>query len=223
MADGSGLGMGVAGGGPNGGRAMAAIAGLAAGARNAAAPKPRLSRSDWIMAGFRALVIGGADAIRIEALARELGATKGSFYWHFKDLHALHAAMLAAFESLATTEITSAVRRAGDARAQAMRLVDLVSAQPEAEAGGAALEPALRDWARVDQLARSTMERVDAQRLADLCGFLTQAGMDTARAAEGAVRFYAAMIGLEALRITCGVDMRGPLAAVAMDILEPGD
>jgi len=223
MADGSGLGMGVAGGGPYGGRAMAAIAGLAAGARNAAAPKPRLSRSDWIMAGFRALVIGGADAIRIEALARELGATKGSFYWHFKDLHALHAAMLAAFESLATTEITSAVRRAGDARAQAMRLVDLVSAQPEAEAGGAALEPALRDWARVDQLARSTMERVDAQRLADLCGFLTQAGMDTARAAEGAVRFYAAMIGLEALRITCGVDMRGPLAAVAMDILEPGD
>lgn len=172
------------------------------------------------MAGFRALVAAGPEAIRVEALARELGATKGSFYWHFKDLRGLLAAMLEAFERLASTEITSAVRRGGgDPRAQVMRLVEMVSTLPEAECGGTALEPSLRDWGRTDPMARATLERVDAQRLADLCAFLGEAGLDTARAAEGAVRFYAALIGLESLRITCGVDMRGPLTAVALAVL----
>lgn len=182
--------------------------------------RPRLTPSDWIMAGFRALISGGPEAVRIEALARDLGATKGSFYWHFKDLRGFHAAMLEAFERLATTEITTAVRRAGDGPlTQVLRLAAMVSALPEAEAGGAALEPALRDWGRTDPLARATLERVDAQRLADLCAFLGEAGLDSARAAEGAVRFYAAVLGLEALRITCGIEMRGPLVAVARAIL----
>jgi len=182
--------------------------------------RPRLTPSDWIMAGFRALVAGGPEAVRIEALARDLGATKGSFYWHFKDLRGFHAAMLEAFERLATTEITTAVRRAGgDPLTQVLRLAAMVSALPEAESGGAALEPALRDWGRTDPLARATLERVDAQRLADLCAFLGEAGLDTSRAAEGAVRFYAAVLGLEALRITCGIGMRGPLVAVARAIL----
>lgn len=182
--------------------------------------RPKLAPSDWIMAGFRALVAGGPEAVRVEALARELGATKGSFYWHFKDLRGLHNAMLEAFERLATSEITGAVRRSGGPpRAQVLRLAELVSTLPEAETGGTALEPALRDWGRTDPLARATLERVDAQRLADLCAFLGAAGLDSARAAEGAVRFYAALLGLEALRITCGIEMRGPLLAVARAIL----
>ncbi len=48
------------------------------------AAKARLTRSDWVLAGFRALLASGPDAIRVEALARDLRATKGSFYWHFK-------------------------------------------------------------------------------------------------------------------------------------------
>lgn len=191
-------------------------------AGTAAPARPKLTPSDWIMAGFDALVGGGHEAVRVEALARDLGATKGSFYWHFRDLRAFHAAMLEAFERLAAPGITSAGRRGGNPRAQVMRLVEIVSALPEDECDGAALEPALRDWGRTDPLARETLARVDARRLADLCTFLGEAGLDTARAAEGAVRFYAAVLGLESLRITCGVDMRGPLTAVALAVLGEG-
>ena len=56
-------------------------------------PKLRLGPEDWVMAGFRALAADGPQAVRAETLARGLGATKGSFYWHFKDLAALHQAM----------------------------------------------------------------------------------------------------------------------------------
>ena len=187
-----------------------------------AAARPKLGPHDWIMAGFAALVEGGPDAIRVEALARDLGATKGSFYWHFKDLRGLHSAMLQAFEQLATTEITTAVRRVqGGPRAQLMRLVAMVSNVPDEEIGGSALEPSLREWGRTDVLARATMERVDAQRLADLCGLFGTAGLDSARAAEGAVCFYGALLGLESLRITCGMDMAPPLAAIVNSILGP--
>lgn len=183
--------------------------------------KARLTRSDWIMAGFRALLAAGPDAIRAEALARDLGATKGSFYWHFKDVADLRASMLAAWEDLATTGLRQALQPSGDApRARVLRLVDQVSALPAAEEGGLALEPAVRDWGRVDPLARAVLERVDAQRIATLRDFLGEAGLPYMQASAAAVRFYAALIGLEHLRITCGIEMGPPLRAVAEDLLD---
>ncbi len=59
-----------------------------------------------------------------------------------------------------------------------------------------------------------------APRLSDLCNLLAEGELEMAEAAEGAVRFYAAMVGLEALRITCGIDMRDALRAAAMDIVK---
>ena len=43
------------------------------------------SREDWVDAAWRLLGEAGVDGVRIEALARKLGVTKGSFYWHFKN------------------------------------------------------------------------------------------------------------------------------------------
>lgn len=182
--------------------------------------KARLQRSDWILAGFQALVERGPEAVRVEPLARALGATKGSFYWHFKDMRALHAAMLEAWERLASTEITASVRQSDlPPREQVLLLVEKVSVIPEAEAGGLAVEPAIRDWGRVDPLARDVLVRADRQRLADLRGFLIAAGLQEAAAEEGAAVFYAALIGLEALRSTTGTAMRPALRAVAEGIL----
>lgn len=184
------------------------------------AAQHRLTRSDWILAGFRALVEGGIETVRIEALARGLGATKGSFYWHFRDLRALHTAMLEAWEALAGRAITEGARDAAlDGRAQLMRLVDLVSVVPEAEAESGAVEPAIRDWGRSDALARAVVARVDRRRLEDLREFLAGAGLDADAADRGAEMFYAALIGLESLRMTTGMAMRAPLRAVAEAVL----
>ena len=38
----------------------------------------RLTREDWILAGFRALSTSGTTALRVEPVARVLGTTKGS-------------------------------------------------------------------------------------------------------------------------------------------------
>ena len=43
------------------------------------------SKKSWLDAALQALASGGIDQVRIESLAKKLGVTKGSFYWHFKD------------------------------------------------------------------------------------------------------------------------------------------
>lgn len=62
----------------------------------------------WIRAGNAALGAGGLDAVRVEALARDLDVTKGSFYWHFADRAALLSAMLATWESSALQVLEAA-------------------------------------------------------------------------------------------------------------------
>lgn len=53
-----------------------------------------LTREDWIDAAWEALGEGSVDRVRVEPLAKDLGVTKGSFYWHFKDRLALVDALL---------------------------------------------------------------------------------------------------------------------------------
>ena len=45
----------------------------------------RLSKEEWLARALEILGRKGASELTIESLARRLGVTKGSFYWHFKD------------------------------------------------------------------------------------------------------------------------------------------
>src|ERR1700728_3259429 len=47
------------------------------------APPTRTPHIAWIDAGLQALAAGGPDSVRIEALAKSLGVTRGGFYGHF--------------------------------------------------------------------------------------------------------------------------------------------
>ncbi|MFN5995662.1 MAG: TetR/AcrR family transcriptional regulator [Paracoccaceae bacterium] len=183
--------------------------------------KQRLGRNDWVLAGMRALVRGGIQAVKVESLARDIGTTKGSFYWHFKDLAELHQTMLELWEHLATKAITAAVKGSGlDGRDQIFLLVDMVSIRPGDAYGGVEIEPALRDWGRIDPRARAVVERVDRQRLADLQDFLGAAGVKVAELETKAHLIYAAVVGLENLRMTTGAEMGPPLRALVARLIE---
>ncbi|HLQ17927.1 MAG TPA: TetR/AcrR family transcriptional regulator [Tabrizicola sp.] len=183
--------------------------------------KARLGRTDWVLAALRALVRGGISAVRVEALAREIGATKGSFYWHFKDIGELHQTMLALWEDVATRRITATVLASGlDPKAQLMLLIDMVSVRPGEAIGGIEVEPALRDWGRNDPRARAVLERVDRQRLQDLAGFLLAAGVRDGELLPKAQLIYAAVIGLEQLRLTTGIEMGPALRDLVARLIE---
>lgn len=66
--------------------------------------KPRsLSIDDWARAALEAVAEGGLDAVAVEPLARRLGVTKGSFYWHFANREALIREALTRWEQEQST------------------------------------------------------------------------------------------------------------------------
>ena len=156
----------------------------------------RLTREDWILAAFRALASGGPSALRVEPVARGLGATKGSFYWHFPDPSSWRDAMLAYWADHAYARMVAAVTHLAPGHQQLSALIDIASAARDPAYGGDAAEPALRAWARYDPVVAEAVERVDTARTEWVAGAFAAAGIEPKQARA----FYAAHLGLESLR-----------------------
>jgi AcrR family transcriptional regulator len=122
----------------------------------------RTPRDKWIDEGLRALAAGGPDAVRVEALARAIGVTKGGFYWHFDDRGALLDEMLDTWERVSIDEVIERVERdGGDARARLQRLFALASSSGKL----GKIDLAVRDWARRDRTVAARLRRVDNRRV----------------------------------------------------------
>lgn len=115
------------------------------------------------MAAVELLGERGVEAIRVEPLARRLGVTKGSFYWHFTDRAELLTAVLELWSTAGTDSFIEQVEaEGGDPRTRLRRLWALTSKD--------ALQPemAIRDWARRDPEVDARVHDVDTRRLAYL-------------------------------------------------------
>jgi AcrR family transcriptional regulator len=126
-------------------------------------PPTRTPPGKWIEEGLRALAAGGPDAVRIEALARALGVTKGGFYNHFEDRPALLDEMLDTWERLVIDQVIERVEaEGGDARSRLRGLFALGSSP----AGDLIkIELAIRDWARRDRAVARRLKRIDNRRM----------------------------------------------------------
>jgi len=56
--------------------------------------RPPTSEEAWLTAAYDELTNNGVEAVKIMALAKRLGVSRTSFYWHFKDREALLEAMI---------------------------------------------------------------------------------------------------------------------------------
>src|SRR5215831_20640718 len=65
----------------------------------------RLAAQDWLDFALATLARAGSDALKADVLARRLGVSRGSFYWHFADLAAFHARVIAQWKQVATEAI----------------------------------------------------------------------------------------------------------------------
>jgi len=151
--------------------------------------------ADWVKAAGRRLALGGSEAVAIEPLARDMGVTKGSFYWHFRDRPALLQALIADWEGRATAPLLDRLKRMGGEVAE--RLAALVATV--AAEGGGSLDPAMRAWARTDLGAATSVGRVDAARLAYIAGEFRALGFTPAAAWTRARLLYLHLLGEHAL------------------------
>lgn len=131
-----------------------------------AAAKSQLTPANWVQAATDVLVKNGIDAVRVDVLAKTMGVTRGSFYWHFRDREDLLLQVLKAWRDQATEELINRFERSG---ASAVALLGGLTSLPlrgEAAIRSASIELAVRAWARRDELARRVLDEVDAKRLA---------------------------------------------------------
>lgn len=131
-----------------------------------------LAREDWLNAAIQTLFESGIGSISIVQLASSLDVTRGSFYHHFTDREDLLRAMLKHWEETLTIAVREEVRGLGLSPAELLRA--LIQSIHEHKA--AVYDAPFRAWALHDPLARATLERVDAFRLAYITSLFEAAG-----------------------------------------------
>lgn len=149
----------------------------------------RLTRDKWIDAGLNALHATGPNSLRAEPLARTLGTTKGSFYWHFDDVPAFHAALLTQWQARAFAVMVQELEGIGPADDRLRRFGQRLAADE--------VEPALRAWALSDAKASDAIARVDEERLTYIGVLLGQLGLSNPAFTKA---IYSALIGAAFLR-----------------------
>ncbi len=183
--------------------------------------KKQLSRLDWLQGAFRALTKGGPQAIRVEAIARDLKISKGSFYWHFKNVSTLKDAMLEHWSESATGEIIEAVEGSEMTPADQLRmLVEITTGDLDEPYGGPLAELAIRDWARYDDKAAKKLAIVDKQRLAYGEQLFDRLGQSREASSQSSSLLYSALLGLQQLSAYPSVDQRQDLSALLEILLK---
>jgi AcrR family transcriptional regulator len=152
----------------------------------------RIGRDEWIREALKLLLAEGIAGVRVEPLALRLKVTKGSFYWHFKDRAALHAAMLEHWRRIATRAIAERVDQAGGTpRAKLRRLIGFGTSG----VAPGTLETAMRGWARHDATVAAAIAAADDERIAYVSGLLRALGIKPGVADVRARILYLALIG----------------------------
>lgn len=164
----------------------------------APAANRRVTVDTWTQAAQAALRRGGPAAIRVEAIARTLGVSKGSFYWHFADRKALVEAVIAEWEAQSTAAIIAESERGATADDKLRRLLATVSttfdrAQPPGE---------LLLYLQAEQEGvTASVQRVVGRRLDYVTELLVDLGADRREARRRAALALTTTVGMHQLHI----------------------
>lgn len=155
--------------------------------------KDRLTRSAWLDHGLRILARQGADALKVGALATGLNVSRGSFYWHFKDISEFRLQLLQRWQERTTDQVIEGI----DASvARAARLTHLMKLAFNEDRS---LDRAIRAMASTDADVAKMVASVDARRVGYMAKWLIEAGVESQRALPRAEFLYWAYIGQSAV------------------------
>jgi AcrR family transcriptional regulator len=153
----------------------------------------RLGPEDWTRAALAAIAEKGTANVSVERIAKQLGATKGSFYWHFKDRSALIDAALAHWEAEYTDRIIERLSDLPDPSERFRRLLESTFDEHpgvvvDANLLAAAAEPAVG----------AVLARVARKRLAFVDRIFAE--LEVPGGSDRALLAFTAYIGLAQLR-----------------------
>ena len=149
----------------------------------------QLSAKDWLDQGLKTLASRGFTALKAEPLAKAMGVSRGSFYWHFADIGAFHAAILAHWGDVAAEQVIANLEASSKGKDPLRLLLGW------AFGGKPALENAVRTWATVDPAALAAVQAIDRRRLSYIESLLGAPGLSDDVARARAQILYWAFLG----------------------------
>ena len=161
--------------------------------------KGRLSAEDWAVAALDVIAEQGLAAVAVEPLARRLGVTKGSFYWHFPSREALLVAALERWEKTEQETVFGQLEAVSEPRARLKALFQLVAHELRPHVIYSELLKALDH-----PVVKPVLSRVSERRLDYLTATYRQAGLGRIDAQNRARLLYAAYVGFLQLSLQLG-------------------
>ncbi|MBK8286706.1 MAG: TetR/AcrR family transcriptional regulator [Ahniella sp.] len=152
--------------------------------------KPRLSAEDWLQAALDVIAEQGLAAVAVEPLAKRLGVTKGSFYWHFPSREALLKSALEKWEASDQERVFDPLAHIEDAGERLRELFVRTSREMRSHVIYSAL------LNQVDHpVVQPVMQRLSQKRIAFLGLAYLALGMNRREAMNRARLAYAAYVG----------------------------
>lgn len=149
----------------------------------------RLAKSDWIKHGLHTLAAEGVNGLKVGPMADGLKVSRGSFYWHFRDIADFRAQLLQAWQEQATERVIEELEARKD---RPDRLKQLMR---RAFTGKRSLDRAIRSWAAEDRAVAAIVASVDARRVGYIAKMLAATGVESQKALRRAAFLYWAYLG----------------------------
>lgn len=150
---------------------------------------------DWTAAALDALARAGLRAVAVEPLAEQLGATKGSFYWHFRDRNALLEAAVTQWEQTATDELIGRLENvAGEEERREAALDWVATSERDMQIFMVLL------WNADHPMIGPAIHRILTKRMAFSLRLREQFGEDAEQARASIMHAYSVLLGLHLLR-----------------------
>lgn len=155
-----------------------------------------LSAQDWEQAALELIAEQGIRAVAVESLARRMGVTKGSFYWHFSNRESLLQQALLRWEKHDEANLQASLGAIDDPRDRLRSFFRRTGREKLTHDVFSSLCTAA-DHAQVEPL----LERVAERRMRHIASAFVEIGFDTSEASHRARLTYSAYLGfLQLLR-----------------------
>ncbi|MCG7492175.1 TetR/AcrR family transcriptional regulator [Thalassobius sp. Cn5-15] len=159
----------------------------------------RQSEADWLQAAYELLTEAGVDAVKIMPLAKRLGVSRTSFYWHFKDRDALLEAMVKRWEQKNTGNLIARTEAYAESIAEAV--FNLFDCWIDDDLFDAPLDLAIRNWARNDADLGQRVDQADSCRKEALKAMFLRFGFDATQSEVRALTVLYAQVGYISMQI----------------------
>jgi AcrR family transcriptional regulator len=128
--------------------------------------KESLSREGWLEAALEVLSQKGGAKLRIDSLVRQVGVTKGSFYWHFKNREDFIHSLIDYWHENYTLNVSSYLDEVeGTPGEKLLLLMEMVFLNQLTR-----YDLAIRSWALAEPELQARLKRTDNHRI----GYLKQ-------------------------------------------------